>query len=72
MTLVTVWLCEYQRVKWRCCNSYLDPPKGSEKEVAHLLVKSGTDSVDVYLCPKAFFDGMGTRKGIPWGTDCCL
>jgi hypothetical protein len=35
------------------------PPKGSEKEVAHLLVKSGTDSVDVYLCPKAFFDDMG-------------
>jgi len=35
------------------------PPKGSEKEVAHLLVKSGTDSVDVYLCPKSFFDDMG-------------
>jgi hypothetical protein len=27
------------------------PPKGSEKEGAHLLVKSGTDSVDVYLWP---------------------
>ncbi|PYX35151.1 MAG: hypothetical protein DMG75_15110 [Acidobacteria bacterium] len=35
------------------------PPKGSEKEVAHLLVKSGTDSVDVYLCPKSFLDEMG-------------
>lgn len=35
------------------------PPKGSEKEAAHLVVKSGTDSVDVYLCPKAFFDDMG-------------
>ena len=35
------------------------PPKGSEKEIVHLLVKSGTDSVDVYLCPKAFFDDMG-------------
>jgi hypothetical protein len=35
------------------------PPKGSEKEGAHLLVKSGTDSVDVYLCPKFFFDDMG-------------
>ena len=35
------------------------PPKGSEKEIVYLLVKSGTDSVDVYLCPKSFFDDMG-------------
>lgn len=35
------------------------PPKGSEKEVAHLLVKIGEDSVDVYLCPKPFLDEMG-------------
>jgi hypothetical protein len=35
------------------------PPKGSEKEVAHLMVKGETDSVDVYLCPKFFFDDMG-------------
>ena len=35
------------------------PPKGSAKEVAHLLVKNGTDSVDVYLCPKSFYDDMG-------------
>jgi hypothetical protein len=35
------------------------PPKGSEKEVAHLLVKAGTDTVDVYLCPKSFLDDMG-------------
>jgi hypothetical protein len=41
------------------------PPKGSEKDAAHLLMKSGTDSVDVYLCPKSFFDdmGMGFSKG---------
>ncbi len=41
------------------------PPKGSEKEIAHLLVKNGTDTVDVYLCPKSFFDdmGMGFNKG---------
>jgi hypothetical protein len=41
------------------------PPKGSEKDAAHLLVKSGADSVDVYLCPKSFFDdmGMGFSKG---------
>jgi hypothetical protein len=35
------------------------PPRGSEKEVAHLLVKTGTDTVDVYLCPKSFLDDMG-------------
>jgi hypothetical protein len=35
------------------------PPKGSEKEVAHLLVKAGTDTVDVYLCPESFLDDMG-------------
>jgi hypothetical protein len=35
------------------------PPKGSDKEAVHLLVKSGTDSVDVYLCPKSFFEDMG-------------
>ena len=35
------------------------PPKGSEKEIAHLLVKDGTNSIDVYLCPKSFFDDMG-------------
>jgi hypothetical protein len=35
------------------------PPKGSEKEIAHVLLKDGTNSVDVYLCPKSFFDDMG-------------
>jgi hypothetical protein len=35
------------------------PPKGSEKEVVHLLVKTGTDTADVYLCPKSFLDDMG-------------
>ena len=35
------------------------PPKGSEKEVAHLLVKTGTDTLDVYLCPKSFLVDMG-------------
>lgn len=29
-------------------------------EIAHLLVKIGVDSVDVYLCPKSFLDDMGT------------
>src|SRR5204863_9464578 len=37
------------------------PPKGSEKEVAHLLGKSGADSVDVYLCPKSFLDDIGGK-----------
>lgn len=35
------------------------PPKGSEKEIAHLLVKTGTDTVDVYLCPQSFLNDMG-------------
>jgi len=33
------------------------PAKGSE--IAHLLVKIGADTFDVYLCPKAFLDDMG-------------
>jgi hypothetical protein len=33
------------------------PAKGSE--IAHLMVKSGTETVDVYLCPKSFLDDMG-------------
>jgi hypothetical protein len=39
------------------------PPKGNEKEVAHLLVKGGADTVDVYLCPKSFLDDMGESFG---------
>lgn len=35
------------------------PPKGSEKEAAHLLVKTGADTADVYLCPASFLDDMG-------------
>ena len=31
----------------------------SGKEIAHLLVKVGADTVDVYLCPKSFLDDMG-------------
>jgi hypothetical protein len=37
------------------------PAKGSEKEIAHLLVKIGTDTFDVYLYPKAFLDDMGVN-----------
>jgi hypothetical protein len=39
------------------------PPKGSEKEIAHLLVKNGEVTVDVYLCPKTFMDDMGMDFG---------
>jgi len=39
------------------------PPKGSEKEVVHLLVKTGADTVDVYLCPQSFLDDMGVSFG---------
>jgi hypothetical protein len=35
------------------------PAKGNEKDVAHLLVKSGDDSIDIYLCPKSFLDDLG-------------
>jgi hypothetical protein len=35
------------------------PPKGSEKEIAHLQVKDGANPIDVYLCPKTFLDDMG-------------
>jgi hypothetical protein len=35
------------------------PPKGSEKEIVHLMMKSGADVVDLYVCPKAFMDDMG-------------
>jgi hypothetical protein len=35
------------------------PSKGSEKEIAHLLVKNATETVDVYLCLKSFLDDMG-------------
>lgn len=35
------------------------PPKGQEKEVAHLMMKNGDDMIDIYLCPKSFIDDMG-------------
>jgi hypothetical protein len=35
------------------------PPNSNQKEIAHLLVKTGTDTIDVYLCPKSFLDDMG-------------
>jgi hypothetical protein len=31
----------------------------SAKEITHLLVKNGTDTLDIYLCPKSFIDDMG-------------
>jgi hypothetical protein len=34
------------------------PPKGSEKEITFLRVKKGDDVIDIYLCPKTFFDDM--------------
>jgi hypothetical protein len=35
------------------------PAKGKEKDAAHLMVTSGTDTIDIYLCPKSFLDDMG-------------
>jgi hypothetical protein len=34
------------------------PPSGA-KPVAYLVMKSGADSVQVFLCPKKFLDDMG-------------
>jgi hypothetical protein len=34
------------------------PPSGG-KPVAYLVMKSGADSVQVFLCPKKFLDDMG-------------
>jgi hypothetical protein len=36
------------------------PAKGNEKDAAHLLATSGSDTIDIYLCPKSFLDDMGT------------
>jgi hypothetical protein len=33
------------------------PPKA--KDIAYLTIKSGTDTFDIYLCPKSFIDDMG-------------
>jgi len=35
------------------------PPKGHEKEIVHLVMKNGDQTVDIYLCPKSFMDDMG-------------
>jgi hypothetical protein len=35
------------------------PPKGSEKQIEYLMIKSGTDTLEIYLCPKSFVDDMG-------------
>jgi hypothetical protein len=37
------------------------PAAGHEKEVVHLLMKVGNDTMDVYLCPKSFLDEMGVE-----------
>jgi hypothetical protein len=36
------------------------PPSGG-KPVAYLVMKSGADSVQVFLCPKKFLDDMGVE-----------
>ena len=35
------------------------PPADNKKEIVHLMAKTGTDTVDIYLCPKEFLDDMG-------------
>ena len=36
------------------------PPAGG-KAVAYLVIKSGEDTVQVFLCPKSFLDDMGAN-----------
>lgn len=40
------------------------PPKGKEKEIAYITVKTATDTLDLYLCPKAFMDDMGVSFAV--------
>ena len=35
------------------------PEKGHEKEIVHLVMKNGDQTLDIYLCPKSFIDEMG-------------
>lgn len=35
------------------------PATGQAKEVVHLFMKVGNDTINVYLCPKSFLDEMG-------------
>jgi hypothetical protein len=35
------------------------PATGHEKGIVHLVMKNGTETVDIYLCPKSFLDDMG-------------
>ena len=39
------------------------PEKGNEKQGARLTLKTGADTLDVYLCPKSFLDDMGSTIG---------
>jgi hypothetical protein len=35
------------------------PPKGREKGIVHLLVKTAADTADIYVCPESFLETMG-------------
>jgi len=35
------------------------PEKGHEKEIVHLVMKNGDETIDIYPCPKSFMDDMG-------------
>jgi len=35
------------------------PPKGEEKSIAYLTIKTGTDTLELYTCPKSYMDDMG-------------
>jgi len=35
------------------------PPKANGNEIVYLLIQDGTETIDVYLCPRSFLDDMG-------------
>src|SRR5215472_8765209 len=37
------------------------PASGQGKQVVHLLMKVGNDTMDIYLCPKSYLDEMGVE-----------
>ena len=46
------------KVKGTVAEMKLDPPTGG-KPVAYLVIKSGENKTQIFLCPKSFLDEMG-------------
>jgi hypothetical protein len=37
------------------------PAKDDKKAIEHLTIKTDTETLDIYLCPKSFIDDMGVN-----------